>query len=1183
MNCEEILNLVDAAISNQTGKHLSSLQREILQGSWSGETYPAIAQVAYCTEGHIRDVAAELWQQLSAALGEKIGKKNFKRILEQKINLGELFSFLGKVPHPTRDWGDAPDVSFFFGRSAELTTLKQWIVKDNCRLITLLGMGGIGKSSLTAKLAHLLEDEFELIIWRSLRNSPHVTDILAELIPFLSQQKKTALPEYLDSRILSLLKYLRNSRCLLILDNAESILQSGVRTGHYQTGYEGYAQLLKVVGETSHHSCLVVTSREKPQGLISLEGETLPVRSFQLTGLSSEIGKAIFELKGSFTASADQWQTLTKRYAGNPLALKIVASAIADWFDGNIAQFLEILEQDSFLLDDLNELLGQQFERLSAREQEVMYWLAINREPISLQVLTDDLIAKISPSEMIQAIASLQRRSLIEKTDSHVTQQPVVMEYVINQLIKNICAEVTQGKINLFSTHALVKAQAPDYVRDTQIRLILQPIIERLITVLGEPENLETCLQQILEQMHSHSIPERGYVGGNILNLLRQLEVDLKGYDFSDLTVWQANCQGLNLQSVNFANSDLAKSLFSETLESVLCVVFSSNGKLLATGDVHGQIRLWQMPTGKKLLTFQGHNNWVPSVAFSPDSQTLLSGSYDQTVKLWDISSGECIKTYRGHSHGVASVAFSPDGQMIASGSYDRTIKLWSVKDGNCLQTLSGHSDWVNAIDFNPDGKILASGSAECTIKLWSVDSACCLITYTGHSQSVSDIAFSPNGQILASGSADSTVKFWRLSDGSCLRTCVGHSARVNSVAFSRDGQTLVSGSADRTVKLWQINRGICLKTFIGHSNAVWSVAVNPHHQILASGSFDQTVKLWNIHTGKSLKTFAGYTNWVRSIVFSLDGHLLVSGHTDNQIRIWNYANANDNCIQTLSGHKAQICTVALSCNDKIIASGGYDRTIRLWDFSSGKSLNTFRGHLGWVCSVAFASDGKTLASASVDSTIKLWDVSTGECLSTYTEHKNVVSSVAFSPDGQTLASASADRTVKLWDITSNQCLRTYSGHDNVVWSVAYSPDGQTLASGSADGTLKLWDVSSGKCLRTYNGHKNWVFSVIFSPNGQILASGSHDKTVKLWDVKSGDCLETYTGHSKEVYKVAFSQDGQALASGSQDGTIKLWNLKSGDCIKTLKAARLYEGMNITGVTGLTEATKATLKTLGAI
>ncbi|MEO1005482.1 MAG: NB-ARC domain-containing protein [Cyanobacteria bacterium J06638_38] len=1139
MNLEEVLNLVDPALSNQTGKHLSSLQREILQGSWNGEPYPAIAQVAYCTEGHVRDVAAELWRELSAALGERVGKKSFKRILEKKVNSGELLSLLGEFPSQSRHWGDAPDVSVFLGRTAELNILQQWIVEDNCRLITLLGMGGMGKTYLAAKLAHLLESEFELIIWRSLRNAPDVVDILAELIQFLSQQQETALPDRLDGRILSLLEYLRASRCLLILDNAESLLQSGVRTGSYREGYEGYGQLFKAVGETNHKSCFVLTSREKPQGLSSLEGETLPVRSLQLTGLSSEIGQELCARKGSFSASPVQWQTLTKRYGGNPLALKIVASAIAEWFEGKINRFLELLEQDTFLFDDLDRLLGEQFERLTAREQEIMYWLAINREPVSFHELTADLVGKIASSEIIQAIASLQRRSLIEKTVNSVTQQSVVMEYVTHELIQKICAEIVSGEIALFNSHALIKAQAPDYVREAQIRLILQPVIERAIAILGNSANLENCLKQIIEQLRKKSPRKIGYIGGNIINLLCQLEVDLKGYDFSQLTIWQVNFREVNLQSVNFANSDLAKSVFSETLESVLAVTISPDGQLLATGDINGQIRLWLMPTGKPLLTFKGHDNWVRSVAFSPDSQTLASAGYDKTVKLWDCRNGKSIGTYIGHSHGVASVTLSADGQILASGSYDKTVKFWAVSECNCIRTCDEHSDWVNSVAFSADGQILASGSADQTIKLWDVSSGNCIRTYIGHSHGVSSVAFSPKDQLLASGSADGKVKLWSLRDNSCIRTFTGHSEWVNSIAFSADGRTLASGSADHTVKLWKVESGVCIRTCIGHSNSVWSVEFHPQNQILASGSFDQTVKLWSSRTGKSLKTFAGHTNWVRSVAFGSNGQTLVSGHTDHQVRIWDYPSGK--CCKTLSGHTAQVCAVALSVDENILASGSYDETIKLWSSDLGQNLNTFIGHSGWVCSVAFSGDGKTLASGSFDHTAKLWDIKRGRCLITFT------------------------------------------GHDNVVWSVAINPDGHTLATASADHTVKLWDLKNGRCLITFNGHQNWVFSIAFSPDRQTLASGSHDLTVKLWDVKTGKCLKTLTGHTKEVYSVAFGSDGQTLASSSQDGTIKIWDVKTGKCLKNLELSRLYEDMNITGAIGLTKAQKDTLKTLGAL
>jgi NB-ARC domain len=150
-------------------------------------------------------------------------------------------------------------------------------------------MGGIGKTALAVKLAQQIQDKFEFIIWRSLRNAPTIEEILAELIQVLSGQQETNLPKQLDGRISCLLKYLRTSRCLLILDNAESILQASdslqdnytSRMGCYRKGYEGYGQLLRCIAETWHQSCLLVTSREKPQGLSAFEGESLPVRFLQ--------------------------------------------------------------------------------------------------------------------------------------------------------------------------------------------------------------------------------------------------------------------------------------------------------------------------------------------------------------------------------------------------------------------------------------------------------------------------------------------------------------------------------------------------------------------------------------------------------------------------------------------------------------------------------------------------------------------------------------------------------------------------------------------------------------------------------------------------------------------------------------------------------------------------------------
>ena len=250
------------------------------------------------------------------------------------------------IPTPTdrpaarkRDWGEAVDVATFYGREQELDQLQQWVVAERCRLITLIGMGGMGKTTLSVQLAKQVEDEFAVVIWRSLRNAPPVQDLLAELVRILSNQQQTHLPETIDGRVLCLLEYLRQERCLLILDNVESVLQSDQRAGAYRIGYEGYGQLFRCVWEAQHQSCLILTSREKPRGLGTKEGVGSPLRSLRLSGLAQVEGQEILREK-VVSVSQSTSQALIDHYAGNPLALKIAATTIQDLFDGDIAQFL---------------------------------------------------------------------------------------------------------------------------------------------------------------------------------------------------------------------------------------------------------------------------------------------------------------------------------------------------------------------------------------------------------------------------------------------------------------------------------------------------------------------------------------------------------------------------------------------------------------------------------------------------------------------------------------------------------------------------------------------------------------------------------------------------------------------------------------------------------------------------
>jgi WD40 repeat protein len=1077
-------------------------------------------------------------------------------------------------------WGNSTCTSVFYGRKEEITTLEQWILDEHCRLVALLGMGGIGKTSLSIKLAQKIQEDFEYVIWRSLREAPPANAVLANLIQVLSddQETETNLSDNLSDRIARLLHYLRNYRCLVILDNVESVLRSGNRAGQYREGYEGYGELFRQLGEATHQSCLLLTSREKPKEIALLKGQTLPVRSLQLGGLKVAEGQEIFKVKG-LSATEAEWEAIITLYAGNPLALKIVATTIEDVFDGNVTEFLQ---QNTAVFGDIRDLLDQQFERLSDLEAEIMYWLAVNREPISLSELREDIISPIPPQKLLEALESLVRRSLVEKSAATFTQQPVVMEYVTQVLIERVCEEIASENIELFRCHALMKATAKDYIKEAQIHLILKPVINGLIAVFRSKRNIENQLTKILARLREESPQEPGYMAGNILNLLCQLETDLSGYDFSHLTVWQADLRNVKLHDVNFQNANLAKSVFAETFGGISSVAFSPDGKLLATGDTNGEIRLRQVTDWKQLLTCKGHTNWVPSLAFSPDGSILASGSSDRTVKLWDVGTGQCLQTFREHDNEVWSVAFSPDGKTLVSGSNDHTMKLWSIQTGKCLKTFQGHTSWVISVAFSRDGQTLASGSDDNTIRLWDVDTGECIKILQGHDDGIRSITMNSNDQTLVSCSDDQTVKLWDVATGECIKTLQGHRAAVWSVDICPQGDLIASASLDQTVRLWSISTGQCLKTLQGHSGWVFSVIFNPQADLLASGSDDQTVKLWNVSTGQCLKTLSGYTSQVWSVAYSPDGQTLASGSHDRTVRLWDVNTGQ--ALQSFQGHRAVVRSVAFSPDGQMLASGSDDRTVRLWDVNTGQTLQIFQGHRAAIQSVAFSPDGQKLASGSEDQTVKLWDVNTGQALQTFQGHRAAIQSVTFCPQGRMLASGAWDQTVKLWDVSTGECQRMLEGHTNWVWSIAFSPDGELLASASYDGTIRLWSVSTGACLKTFEVCANGIVkAVVFSRDGQTLASSSPDYTVKLWDVDTGACKRTLRGHSAWVWSVAFSPDNQTLASSSADDTIRLWDISANQCLKTLKAKKFYEGMNIRGVTGLTAATIATLKTLGAI
>ena len=324
-----------------------------------------------------------------------------------------------------------------------------------------------------------------------------------------------------------------------------------------------------------------------------------------------------------------------------------------------------------------------------------------------------------------------------------------------------------------------------------------------------------------------------------------------------------------------------------KTLEGSI-LSYSPDGKYFVHSYINS-MEIWKTPSLEPVKKLGWDVSNVYAVACSPDGRYLSSGDMYGNIKLWDVTSSECIKTLIGF-YPAYSVCYSPDGKYVASGSWGGRIKLWEVATGNCIKTLKGHTDSVYSVAYSPDGRYIASGSNDKTIKIWEVETGRELRTLSGHSDKVYSVCYSPDGKYLASGSNDDTIKIWNVASEKCIQTLTSdHMYSIHSVVYSPDGKYLVAGSGDDNIRLWKIKSEKYKKTKIlkGHKGPVTSIIYSPDGDYLASSSWDSTIRLWKVKTLKCIKTLTGHTGWVKSVCYSPDGTYLASCSNDNTIKFW--------------------------------------------------------------------------------------------------------------------------------------------------------------------------------------------------------------------------------------------------------------------------------------------------------
>lgn len=592
--------------------------------------------------------------------------------------------------------------------------------------------------------------------------------------------------------------------------------------------------------------------------------------------------------------------------------------------------------------------------------------------------------------------------------------------------------------------------------------------------------------------------------------------------------------------------------LFETERGMISNVVFSPDGKWVATSNADGIINVREIETQQRVAKIQGWHDGTSQLAFSPDSQYIAASGHGYgDVYVWSAKNGEHVVSFKmegkppedERSPARFPLCFSADGQLLAYFTDWHTLTVRDLKTKECFAYLdpkphlceSGH---VYDLVFSPCRQFLAVSFQNPTtrenlaVQVWNIDKESLETTYTDYGGTRAILAYSPDGALRIADVYEDKVMIWDASGGKKLDTIEYQGTRRHRIeqCISPDGQQFAI-LTDRDIRVWRASSSVTIAPL-----------TVPHHV---------PDSLFFYQSGKRLVC----KYWVENIVF------------------WDVVQKQVVPPPIPPKSKGKRCALS-ACEELLALIGESGQTLEVWNITSGTRIAELTEHQTSITTVVFSPSGKHLVSGDTDGKLVVWNVHRWEKQHAFIEHKHGIRTAVFHPNGQQFATTDGS-SIFLWDVTSGEQLGSFSIDNTLAdtslykgdartiqrsykprsWirglhSIAFSPCGTFLASGVRS-DIRLWDVATleprmGMILPE---SCSVVGVVVFSPCGRYLASGSWwnktDKVaVRLWEVTTGENIHTFWGHTTDVQNLAFSKDGECLASSSYDGTVLLWDMK---------------------------------------
>jgi WD40 repeat protein len=526
--------------------------------------------------------------------------------------------------------------------------------------------------------------------------------------------------------------------------------------------------------------------------------------------------------------------------------------------------------------------------------------------------------------------------------------------------------------------------------------------------------------------------------------------------------------------------------------------VLSPKGDLVLTAAEDGWIELYNIATGKALLSFLDSEDAATSARFTGSAARFAIGSDDGIIRVYQTNDGEKLYELSGHQAGVTDIAFSPDTSTIVSSSRDGTLRFWDhgINTGRLLRTVSIDKPTadmnapiveVTSVAYANDGETVIATASDGKLRVFDKNGR----------KLISQAALLPadkggKAEVLAVARNQKTIIATRQRPGSRASKGADDFYLIN----------IANRAAVRELTLGSDTKGDIFDTQVSDDGSQVLVSIlNPKKgydvAIRSAAPGSEPVFL-----RRRLADLPSVT------AMSPDGSNIAIVDAAGQLELWR------------GGPQAT--------KRYAIALGGTDET------------GLFGTH-----QIAFSPAGPprfAFINPRLNG-ISIHDLATGKQVSLI--ETNMVSLLRFTPDGKRLIVGSEFGSVAVHDAATGKLVfETDDWHDSAVLSADVSADGTLLLTTSRDGTARLWDAGTGALIHILHGHQAKVFDARFSPDGRRILTSGDDRTVMVWDSESGKRLTSLRGPARSGgIRGWFGADGNSVTTLSDDTSLRVWNL----------------------------------------